>query len=335
MTDPGLEEWLRWHRETERRAKEPFEETLAAGKKGDAARCAEAARRASLIYLERYLDAVEVEEGRELDRVSALLAVAEEHDPHFARLRGEAALLDAAGEGRVEAGCEELVEATKEVRMLAGARAGRALGFRVQASDAHPRLQGFVVHSTTEARAKGIFEQRALYSFNRCAEKGLLSGEPVGVRHLLDPRRMMDFVIFGVAEHKYYAGEKVANSQRKGWVDEALAEDYRPSVRLFFRREELEGLAGYEDDGVHVLLVRDEVTLDLLAYAVFPSEAALDASLEAVEEDGQREWLRERCLVAPAECCGKPMAYVKGTNELVARRAVGERQAADRVVGER
>ena len=325
MTDPGLEEWLRWHRETERRAKEPFEETLAAGKEGKAASCAESARRASLIYLERYLDAVGIEEGRGLGSVSALLVVAGGHDPHFARLRGEAALLDAAGEGRVEAGCEELVEAAKDVRMLAGARAGRALGFRVQASDAHPRLQGLVVHSTTEARAKGIFEQGALYSFNRCAEKGLLSGEPVGVRHLLDPRRVMDFVIFGVAEHKYYAGEKVANSQRKGWIDEALDEDYQPSVRLFFRREEMEGLAGYEDDGVHVLLVRDEVRLDLLAYAVFPSEAALDASLGAVEEGERRERLRERCLVAPAECCGEPMAYVKGTNELVAARVEGER----------
>jgi len=71
--------------------------------------------------------------------------------------------------------------------------------------------------------------------------------------------------------------------------------------------------------------VRHEVGLDLLAYGVFPSEAVLDASLEAVEEDGRREWLRERCLVAPAECCGKPMVYVKGTNELVARRVVGER----------
>ena len=95
-------------------------------------------------------------------------------------------------------------------------------------------------------------------------------------------------------------------------------------MRLFFRREELEGLAGYEDDGVHVLLVRDEVRLGLLAYAVFPSEAALGAALGAVAEDGERERLRERCLVAPAECCGEPMAYVKGTNELVAERVVGE-----------
>jgi len=317
MTDPGLGEWRRWHSETERRAKEPFEEALAAGKEGEAATCAEAARRASLIYLQRYLDAVEIEEGRDLDRVSALLEVAAEHDPHFARLREQAARLDAAGEGRVEVGCEELVEAAREVRMLAGARAGRALGFRVQASDADPRLQAFVVHSTTEARARSIFEQGALYSFNRCAEKGLLSGEPLGVGHLLDPRRLMDFVIFGIAEHKYYAGEKVANAHRKGWIDEDLGEDYQPSVRLFFRREELEALPGYVDDGVHVLMVRGEVPLGRLAWAVFPRAAAREAALEAAEAKS-RERLADRCLVAPAACCGEPMAYVKGTNELVA-----------------
>jgi len=316
MTDPGLGEWRRWHRETERRAKEPFEEALAAGKEGEAATCAEAARRASLIYLQRYLDAVGIEEGRDLDRVSALLEVASGHDPYFARLREQAARLDAAGEGRVEVGCEELVEAAKEVRMLAGARAGRALGFRVQASDADPRLQEFVVHSTTEARARSIFEQGALYSFNRCVEKGLLSGEPLGVGHLLDPRRVLDFVIFGIAEHKYYAGEKVANAHRKGWIDEDLGEDYQPSVRLFFRREELEALPGYVDDGVHVLMVRNEVPLGRLACAVFPSAAAREAALGAAEARS-RERLADRCLVASAECCGEPMAYVNGTNELV------------------
>ncbi len=331
MTDPGLEEWLRWHRETERHAKEPFDSALAAGKAGEAASCAESARRSALIYLERYLDAVGIEEGRGLGSVSALLEVAGEHDPYFARLRGEAALLDAAGEGRAEAGCEELAEAAKEVRMLAGARAGRALGFRVKASDAHPLLEAFVVHSTTEERARSIFAHGALYSFNRCCGKKLLSGEPVGVGYLLDPRRMMDFVVFGIAEHKYYAGEKVANSQRKGWIDEELAEDYQPSVRLFFRREDLERLAGYEDDGVHVLLVRDEVSMDLLACAAFPSEAALAASLQAVEDERRREWLRERCLAAPAECCREPMAYVKGTNELVAERVVREGEVAERV----
>ena len=318
MTDPGLGEWRRWHQETERRAKEPFEEALAAGKEGEAATCAEGARRASLIYLQRYLVAVGIEAGRDLDRVGALLEVAAEHDPHFARLPERAALLDAAGEGRVGAGCEELVEAAKEVRMLAGARAGRALGFRVQASDADPRLQEFVVHSTTEARARSIFEQGAMYSFNRCVEKGLLSGEPLGVGHLLDPRRVMDFVIFGIAEHKYYGGEKVANAHRKGWIDEDLGEDYQPSVRLFFRREELEALPGYVDDGVHVLMVRGEVPLGRLAWAVFPRAAAREAA-----EAKSRERLADRCLVAPAECCGEPMAYVKGTNELVSER-VGE-----------
>ena len=254
-----------------------------------------------------------------MDGVGELLEVAAGHDPHFARLREQAALLDAAGEGRVGAGCEELVEAAKEVRMLAGARAGRALGFRVKMSDAHPSLQEFVVHSTTAERARGIFEQGALYSFNRCAEKGLLSGEPLGVGHLLDPRRVMDFVIFGIAEHKYYGGEKVANAHRKGWIDEDLGEDYQPSVRLFFRREELEALPGYVDDGVHVLMVRGEVPLGRLACAVFPSAASREAALGAAEARS-RERLADQCLVAPAECCGEPMAYVKATNELVAAR---------------
>jgi hypothetical protein len=43
------------------------------------------------------------------------------------------------------------------------------------------------------------------------------------------------------------------------------------------------------------------------------------------------ERLRERCLVTSAECCSKPMAYVKGTNELVAKRVVREQLVAERV----
>jgi len=325
------ERFLAWLGETDRRAKAPLEAALAAAREGDSARCAAEARAAAAAYLEGYLAAVG-EEGTGGGCVTDLLEAAIKHDRYFERVRGEAQLLEAGGGAGAD--CEGIVEAMKDVRMLSWARAGHAMGFLVYLNKADPRLREFVVHSTTEERARSIFAHGALYSFSRCVEKGLLMGAPLGVEGLLDPRRLTDYVIFGIAERASYGGEMVANSQRKGRVDEALAEDYQPSVRLFFRREELEGLAGYEDDGVHVLLVRDEVGLDLLAYAVFPNEAALGASLGAVEEGERRERLRERCLVASAECCGKPMVYVKGTNELVAKRAVGERQAADGVEGE-
>ena len=328
------ERFLEWLGETEQRAKGPLEAALSAAREGDASQCAAEARAAAAAYLEGYLAAVGGE-GTGGGCVRELLEAAIGHDRYFERVRAEAELLEEVEEGGgAGADCEGIVEAMKDVRMLSWARAGHAMGFLAYLDKGDPRLREFVVHSTTAERAKSIFAHGALYSFSRCVEEGLLTGAPLGVEGLLDPRRLTDYVIFGIAERASHGGEMVANSQRKGRVDEALAEDYQPSVRLFFRREELEGLAGYEDDGVHVLLVRDEVGLDLLAYAVFPNEAALGASLGAVEEGERRERLRERCLVASAECCGKPMVYVKGTNELVAKRAVGERQAADGVEGE-
>ena len=324
------ERFLEWLEETERQAKGPLEAARAAAREGDASRCAAEARAAAVAYLEGYLAAVQ-EEGTGGGCVTELLEAAIRHDRYFERVRGEAELLEAGGAAGAD--CGAIVEALKDVRMLSWARAGHAMGFLVYLNKADPRLRAFVVHSTTEERARSIFTHGALYSFNRCVEKGLLTGAPLGVEGLLDPRRLTDYVIFGIAERRSYGGEMVANSQRKGRVDEALEEDYRPSVRLFFGREDLEGLAGYEDDGVHGLMVRDEVALDLLAYAVFPREAALESALEAVREEGRRERLRERCLVAPAECCDKPMAYVKGTNELVAKRVVREQLVAERVEG--
>ncbi|UCC67728.1 MAG: hypothetical protein JSV79_11505, partial [Armatimonadota bacterium] len=251
-------ELIEWQRETGRRVSEALETALAAGRAGDGAACAEAARGAAVIFLRRYMEVVgEAVEG---GSVGELVEAAARYDAHFARVREEGELLDRVASGS----CEAILEAMKEIRLLAGACAGRALGFSNRAAEVDERLDKFVLHSTTEERARSIFECGALYSFKRCVAKGLLTGPALGVEELLDPRRCTEFVSFGIAEHRYYAGEKVANSQRKGWIDEELTEDYQPSVRLFFRREELEALPGYEDDGVHELMVRDEVSLELL-----------------------------------------------------------------------
>ena len=175
-----------------------------------------------------------------------------------------------------------------------------------------------ITHSTPVDRACSIFEEGALLCFNECKRRGLISGQPLGVLYLNDPNRCTNFVMFGVPENKYYAGEKVAHSQRKGVIDEVMEDDYQPGVRLFFLKEVVQKLPGFDDDGMHSFMVRDKVSLYHLLCAVFPSEQARAEALTRVRETKRREWLATLCLVAPAECCATPQNYVWVTNEMVA-----------------
>ncbi len=303
-----------WQRRTGEAARPAIEGALAASDRGDLKASARCAREAARVFLRAFLDAAGVEGPS--DDVTDLVGTAAGCDRWFDRVRPEAALLQRGWRRGDAGGCEPFLEAMKEIRLLAGARAGAAMGFSNRAPDGDPRLREFVVHATTAERAVGIFRCGSLYSYNACAARGFLSAPAPGVEHLLDPRRCLGFVMFGIPDHQYYAGEKVANAHRKGWIDEGLEEDYQPSVRLFFRCEDLRALPGHEEDGVHELMVRDEVGLELLAYAVFPTEEAREAAL-AVMEPGRRERFKTRCLVAPAECRGEPRAYVARTNGLV------------------
>jgi hypothetical protein len=68
---------------------------------------------------------------------------------------------------------------------------------------------------------------------------------------------------------------------------------------------------------VHELIVRSQVRLELLAYAVFPDAEVMQAALGAVAEEERRARLRARCLVVPAESVRDPETYVRTTNRLV------------------
>ncbi len=305
-------DFTHWQRETGRLAREPLETALAAARKGDGEACAQAARNAARVFLRRYLEAIAPDCETKCHSIASLLEEAAARDAFFARLRAEARSLD-TGAGAPE----DIVDALKEIRLLAGHRAGRALGFSVESDDLDSALKRLVVHSTTAERARSVFAWGALFSFNECVRRGLLSGSPPGVEHLLDPRRCADFVIFGTCEPRYYPGEKVANAHRKGWIDEGLEEDYQPSVRLFFPRQRLMTLTGYEDDGCHLLMIRDRVPLDHLACAAFASEQERSAALAGVPQAERRKALAGRTLAAPRGCCTRPEAYVKTTNDLV------------------
>ncbi len=289
---------------------------LAAAERGDAETCAQASQETAILYLRRYLEVVGDEEATAGDGVARLLQAAARHDCYFERLRAEAKLLEAGAESKASA--EDIADALKEIRFMAMGRAGKACGFETLPDEPNPVLSGLLTHSTPVDRACSIFAHGALFSFNQCVHMGLLSGEPIGARYLLDPRRCADFVGFGVPENRYFAGEKVSHSQRKGIVDEAMEDDYEPGVRLFFHRVEIEGLPGFDSDGMHEFMVRDQVSLDHLVCAVFPSAEARDEALARVREPERREWLAVRCLAAPPECCGAPQDYVRVTNEMVA-----------------
>jgi len=303
-----------WLRETNRQAAELLDAALSAGPAGDTRACGQAAYGAALVFVRRFLEAAErIRGGGDLVELVARAAAA---DPYFGQVRGAAQLLASAASGDAPADCEQIVDAVKEIRLLSGERAGTALGFKKDSPEHGPPLSDYVVHSTTVERAASIFAQGALYSFAECVRRGLLSGEPPGVKHLLDPRRCTECVIFGSSDPVHYAGEKVANAHRKGWIDEGLEEDYQPSVRLFFPASELKSLPGYQDDGCHILMVRDMVSLEHLAFAVFPTAGAQEAALRTVADEGRRSTLGCRRLIAPAECCSDPRSYVRGTNAL-------------------
>lgn len=314
-------DWREWVQETARVAKPPLDRALAAAEAGDGAACAAAAREAARLYLTAFLGACGFRNFASDDIMAAFTEVCA-YDRYVARLRPEVTRL--AG-GPASDDCEAALEALKEVRLICMGRGGIVLGASMELPDADPLLAAFLVHSTTQERACRIFARGRLLSYNRCRGEGLISEPPPGVVHLLDPRRCLDYVMFGLAAHAYYAGEKVANAHRKGWIDESLEEDYQPSVRLFFRSDELRALPGYEDDGVFRLMVRDEVPLSRLAWAAFPGNEVRDAALASVAEAAARAALQPRCLVAPAEAIHSPRAYVAATNALVVQRERGAR----------
>jgi len=309
---------IAWLQETGQRAGPLLDAALSAAEAEDARACTRASHGAALVFMRRFFEAV----GRaeESDDLSQVVSRAASVDHYFERVRDAADLVQAAKRGQRAAACEEILDALREIRLLSGERAGTALGFKKHSPEHGPPLSEFVVHSTTVERASSIFAHGALYSFAECVRRGLLSGDPPGVKLLLDPRRCAEFVIFGNADPIHYAGEKVANAHRKGWIDEGLEEDYQPSVRLFFRTSDLRALPGYEDDGCHILMVRDAVGLDHLVWAVFPTAEAMEAAFASVTDERRRKCLAERCLVAPAECCVDPRSYVRETNAMVVAR---------------
>jgi len=308
---------IEWMRETGRQAGPSVDAALSAAEAGDARACAQASHAASLIFMRRFLEAAQCVE--ESDDLSQLVSVAAPLDHYFERVKHASELLQATRLGTRAAESEGILDALKEIRLLAGHRAGEARGFPKHSPGYGPPISGFVVHSTTAERAVSIFAHGALYSFAECVRRGLLAGEPPGVKYLLDPRRCTECVIFGSSDPIHYAGEKVANAHRKGWLDEGLEDDYQPSVRLFFRESDLEALPGYEDDGCHILMVRDRVSLQHLTFAVFPDAATRDAALAAMPEEEGRKALESRCLVAAPEYCAEPRSYVRATNEMVLR----------------
>lgn len=311
-------DFIDWMHETHRMAGQLLQAVLVTAEADDREACARAAREAALFYLRRYLEAAGDQTETADESVACLLEAAVRHDHYFGRLRAEAHLLDVGVQSTASA--EDIADALMEIRFLAVGRAANVCGHPTTFREPLPHLAWLAVHATTVERAAGIFAEHALYSFNECLRRGLLSGEPIGVRYLHDPRRCADFVGFGIVNN-YHAGEKVANSQRKGWLDEGLEEDYQPSVRLFFPRAEIESLPGFDSDGLHQFLVRDQVSLDLMVCAVFPTADAKDAALGQVATPERRARLTACCLVAPPECCGDPESYTTVTNELVTEQA--------------
>ncbi len=298
------------------KARQSTEKALAAGHEEDAEACLSSARAAAAEFLHVFLRFREAD-GPAGHDVIALVDAAAEQDHYFERLRPEAGLLMTADENAGSLACEDIIDALREIRMLAHMRAAEHWSKAGALSDLPPLLEGLVLHATTVERAISIFREGALLSHRGCVERGLLSGKPVGHLFLLDPRRWQDYVHFGSCDATFFAGEKVANSHRKGFVDEALEEDYQPSVRFLFARAELEAHPKHADDGCHVLMIRDEVSLQDATCVVFPTDEAKQAALAVVDDDALRAKLCSRSLVTPPECTTSPGDYAEGSNRVV------------------
>lgn len=116
----------------------------------------------------------------------------------------------------------------------------------------------WLVHSTTEEAYKLIKESNFLYSPKELRKLGKEISE-IGLKHYLEPKDYSDYIMLDILNG---CGELVVNSRQLGYVCTDGNMEYNPGVRLYFDAHKIieDGLA--ERDGLHILKVEKELSLD-------------------------------------------------------------------------
>jgi len=126
----------------------------------------------------------------------------------------------------------------------------------------------WLVHSTTEELWKSIKKTGALLSPSEL-KKRKINVHEIGLKALLEPDDYSDYVMLDILDG---CGEIVVSSRQLGYICTDANVSYKPGVRLYFDAHRIiqDGIA--TRDGLHILKVKRELTLDKYLVSVVTKE---------------------------------------------------------------
>lgn len=135
--------------------------------------------------------------------------------------------------------------------------------------DTDPR---WLVHSTTKASLENIKNSKFLYSPSELREQGIMIHE-IGLKDYLEPKDYSDYIMLDILDG---CGEIVINSRQLGYVCTDGSVLYTPGVRLYFDAHKIieDGLA--VRDGIHILKVEKQLSLEKYLKMIVTKEMALE-----------------------------------------------------------
>lgn len=130
----------------------------------------------------------------------------------------------------------------------------------------------WLVHSTTKDSWEKIKKIKFLYSPNELRKTGNIINE-IGLKHYLEPKDYSDYIMLDILNG---CGELVVSSRQLGYVCTDGDMVYTPGVRLYFDAYKIieDGLA--ERDGLHILKVEKQLSLEKYLKMVVTEKMASD-----------------------------------------------------------
>lgn len=130
----------------------------------------------------------------------------------------------------------------------------------------------WIVHSTTTASWEEIKKSKFLYSPTELRKRGVMINE-IGLKYYLEPKDYSDYIMLDILNG---CGEIAVNSRQLGYVCTDGSVLYKPGVRLYFDAHKIikDGLA--VRDGLHILKVENQLSLEKYLKMVVTEEMALE-----------------------------------------------------------
>lgn len=130
----------------------------------------------------------------------------------------------------------------------------------------------WLVHSTTLDSWQSIKKDKFLYSPAELKRRGYIINE-IGLKHFLEPEDYSEYIMLDKLSG---CSELVVNSRQLGYVCTDTNMLYDPGVRLYFDAYKMieDGLA--ERDGLHILKVEKQLSLEKYLKMVVTEDLALE-----------------------------------------------------------